>query len=195
MLTGELRNQIDSIWNDFWSGGLSNPLQVIEQITYLNFIKRLDEMQELEERKANTLGKPIERRIFPEGKDVRGESYANLRWSRFKHFAAPEMLRIVHEHVFPFIRELNGASTSYARHMRDARFQIPGPALLAKVVDKLDKVDLGDRDTKGDVYEYMLAKIATAGQNGQFRTPRHCFGVRSGWNCGSKSRPVVADNT
>jgi hypothetical protein len=88
MLTGELRNQIDGIWNDFWSGGLSNPLQVIEQITYLIFIKRLDEMQELEERKATTLGKPIERRIFPEGKDERGEPYANLRWSRFKHFAA-----------------------------------------------------------------------------------------------------------
>jgi hypothetical protein len=173
MLTGELRNQIDSIWNDFWSGGLANPLQVIEQITYLIFIKRLDEMQELEERKANTLGKPIERIIFPQGKDESGEPYANLRWSHFKHFAGPEMFRIVDEHVFPFIRELKDAGTSYARHMRDARFQIPGPALLAKVVDKLDKLDMGDRDTKGDVYEYMLAKIATAGQNGQFRTPRH----------------------
>jgi type I restriction enzyme M protein len=173
VLTGELRNQIDSIWNDFWSGGLANPLQVIEQITYLIFIKRLDEMQELEERKATTLRKPIERRIFPEGNDEQGEPYANLRWSRFKHFAGPEMFRIVDEHVFPFIRELNGEGTSYARHMRDARFQIPGPALLAKVVDKLDKLDMGDRDTKGDLYEYMLAKIATAGQNGQFRTPRH----------------------
>jgi type I restriction enzyme M protein len=173
MLTGELRNQIDSIWNDFWSGGLSNPLQVIEQITYLVFIKRLDEMQELEERKATTLGKPVDRRIFPEGKDERGEPYANLRWSRFKHFAGPEMFRVVDEHVFPFLRLLNGQGTAYARHMRDARFQIPGPALLAKVVDKIDKLDMGHRDTKGDVYEYMLAKIATAGQNGQFRTPRH----------------------
>jgi type I restriction enzyme M protein len=173
VLTGELRNQIDSIWNDFWSGGLANPLQVIEQITYLIFIKRLDEMQELEERKATTLGKPIDRRIFPEGKDEGGEPYVNLRWSRFKHFAGPEMFRIVDEHVFPFIRELNGEGSSYARHMSDARFQIPGLALLAKVVDKLDKLDMGDRDTKGDVYEYMLAKIATAGQNGQFRTPRH----------------------
>ncbi len=173
MLTGELRNQIDGIWNDFWSGGLANPLQVIEQITYLIFIKRLDEMQELEERKATTLGKAIERTIFPAGKDERGEPYANLRWSRFKHFAGPEMFRIIDEHVFPFIRAFNGEGTSYARHMRDARFQIPGPALLAKVVDKLDKLDMGDRDTKGDVYEYMLAKIASAGQNGQFRTPRH----------------------
>src|SRR5262245_48053709 len=173
MLTGELRNQIDSIWNDFWAGGLANPLQVIEQITSLIFIKRLDEMQELEERKATTLGKPVERTIFPAGKDERGEPYANLRWSRFKHFAGPEMFRIVDEHVFPFIRALNEKGSSYARHMRDARFQIPGPALLAKVVDKLDKLDKGDRDTKGDLYEYMLAKIATAGQNGQFRTPRH----------------------
>jgi type I restriction enzyme M protein len=173
MLTGELRNQIDGIWNDFWSGGLANPLQVIEQITYLIFIKRLDEMRELEERKATTLGKPVERTIFPDGKDEGGEPYANLRWSRFKHFAGPEMFRIVDEHVFPFIRTLNGEGTTYARHMRDARFQIPGPALLAKVVDKLDKLDMGDRDTKGDVYEYMLAKIASAGQNGQFRTPRH----------------------
>ena len=101
----------------------------------------------------------------------------DLRWSRFKNFAGPEMFRIVDEHVFPFIRALNGEGTSYARHMRDARFQIPGPALLAKVVDKLDKLDMGDRDTKGDVYEYMLAKIASAGQNGQFRTPRHIIAM------------------
>src|ERR1700730_17287535 len=173
MLTGELRSQVDGIWNDFWSGGLANPLQVIEQITYLIFIKRLDEMQQVEEHKATTLGAPIERRIFPEGKDPRGEQYEKLRWSRFKHFAGPEMFRIVDEHVFPFIRDLNGSGTAYARHMRDARFQIPSPALLDKVVQKLDKLDMGDRDTKGDVYEHMLAKIATAGQNGQFRTPRH----------------------
>ncbi|SEE39292.1 type I restriction enzyme M protein [Rhizobiales bacterium GAS191] len=177
MLTGELRNKIDGIWNDFWSGGLANPLQVIEQITFLIFIKRLDEMQEVEERKATTLGTPLERRIFPDGKDERGEPYEKLRWSRFKHFAGPEMFRIVDEHVFPFLRALNGNGSAYARHMRDARFQIPSPALLAKVVDKLDKLDMGDRDSKGDVYEYMLAKIASAGQNGQFRTPRHIIAL------------------
>jgi type I restriction enzyme M protein len=173
MLTGELRNQIDGIWNDFWSGGLANPLQVIEQITYLIFIKRLDEMQEVEELKSTRLGSPLERRIFPAGEDERGELYDNLRWSRFKHFEPREMFRIVDEHVFPFIRALNGAGSAYAKHMRDARFQIPSSALLDKVVQKLDKLDMRDRDTKGDVYEYMLAKIATAGQNGQFRTPRH----------------------
>ena len=177
MLTGELRNQIDGIWNDFWSGGLANPLQVIEQITYLIFIKRLDEMQELEELKSNRLGVPLERRIFPDGNDERGELYENLRWSRFKHFEPRRMFEIVDEHVFPFLRALNGAGSAYAQHMRDARFQIPSPQLLAKVVDKLDKLDMRDRDTKGDVYEYMLAKIATAGQNGQFRTPRHIIAM------------------
>ncbi len=150
-----------------------NPLSVIEQITYLIFIKRLDEMQEIEERKATTLGTPVERRIFPAGKDERGEAYENLRWSRFKNFEPRRMFEIVDEHVFPFLRALNGSRSAYAQHMRDARFAIPTPALLAKVVDKLDQLDMGARDTKGDVYEYMLSKIATAGQNGQFRTPRH----------------------
>jgi type I restriction enzyme M protein len=173
MLTGELRNQIDGIWNDFWSGGLANPLQVIEQITYLIFIKRLDDMQQVEELKSTTLGEPLERRIFPKGKDDRGVPYENMRWSKFKNFEPREMFRIIDEHVFPFIRTLNAAGSAYAQHMRDARFQIPSPALLAKVVDKLDKLDMRSRDTKGDLYEYMLAKIATAGQNGQFRTPRH----------------------
>ena len=107
MLTGELRGKIDGIWDDFWSGGLANPLQVIEQITYLIFIKRLDEMQELEERKATTLKTPLARRIFPEGADDRKEPYENLRWSRFKNPAGLEMFRIVDEHVFPFIRALN----------------------------------------------------------------------------------------
>lgn len=173
MLVGEIRSQIDSIWNDFWSGGVSNPLSVIEQITYLLFIKRLDEMQSLEEQKARTLNTPLERRIFPEGVDGRGEPYDNLRWKNFKGMEPREMFRIVEEHVFPFIREKVAAGGSLAKSMRDARFQIPTPALLAKAVDKLDRVPMGDRDTKGDVYEYMLGKIASAGQNGQFRTPRH----------------------
>src|ERR1700730_13200987 len=125
MLTGELRNQIDGIWNDFWSGGLANPLQVIEQITYLIFIKRLDDMQQVEELKSTTLGEPLERRIFPKGKDDRGVAYENMRWPKFKNFDAREMCRIVDEHIFPFIRALNGAGSAYAQHMRDARFQIP----------------------------------------------------------------------
>lgn len=177
MLVGEIRSQIDSIWNDFWSGGVSNPLSVIEQITYLLFVKRLDELQSVEELKANTLKTPLERRIFPQGADPRGEPYENLRWSRFRDKEPREMFRIVEEHVFPFIRERVASGGSLAKSMRDARFQIPTPALLAKAVDKLDRVPMGDRDTKGDVYEYMLGKIASAGQNGQFRTPRHVIAL------------------
>jgi type I restriction enzyme M protein len=175
MLTGELRNQIDRIWDAFWSGGIANPLEVMEQLTYLLFIKRLDDLHTLQEKRAHRLGRPIENRIFPEGKTDRGTPYENLRWSRFKNFEAKAMYAVVAEEVFPFIRALQGerADSNYARHMRDARFTIPTPALLARVVDLLDKVPMEDRDTKGDVYEYMLGKIATAGQNGQFRTPRH----------------------
>ena len=173
MLVGEIRNQIDGIWDDFWSGGVANPLAVMEQITYLLFIKRLDELQSVEEAKAATLGKPIEHRVFPEGSDPRGLPYDRLRWSRFKTDEPREMFRVVEEHVFPFIRERVAGDGAMSKHMRDARFGIPTAALLAKVVDKLDHVAMADRDTKGDVYEYMLGKIASAGQNGQFRTPRH----------------------
>jgi type I restriction enzyme M protein len=175
MLTGEIRSQIDAIWNAFWTGGISNPLEVIEQITYLLFLKRLDDLQTLEENKAARLKRPIERRIFPEGADPKGRPYQDLRWSRFKNVAPAEMFTIVSEHVFPFLRTLGGDNSTYAHHMKDARFTLPQdkPGLLAKVVDMLDHVPMEDRDTKGDLYEYMLGKIATAGQNGQFRTPRH----------------------
>jgi type I restriction enzyme M protein len=173
VVTGELRSQIDRIWNDFWSGGISNPLEVIEQLTYLLFIKRLDDLQILAENKANRLGTPIEGSPFPPGDDDRGRSYQDYRWSQFKNLAPAEMFEVIDQHVFPFLRTLGGEGSTYATHMRDARFTIPTPALLQKAVDGLDHVNMDDRDTKGDVYEYMLAKIATAGQNGQFRTPRH----------------------
>ena len=180
MVTGELKSQIDRIWDSFWSGGISNPLEVIEQITFLLFIKRLDELQTLAENKAKTLGEPIERTIFPEGRDgiahpdhPEGRDYADYRWSRFKHFSPADMYEVVKDHVFPFLGTVGGEGTTYETHMAGARFTIPTPALLAKAVDGLDAVPMVDRDTKGDVYEYMLAKIATAGQNGQFRTSRH----------------------
>jgi type I restriction enzyme M protein len=173
MLTGEIRSQIDAIWNAFWTGGISNPLEVIEQITYLLFLRRLDDLQTLEELKAQRLKKPIERRIFPYGKDPKKMPYEQLRWSKFKNLEARQMYATVDDHVFPFLRTLGGDESTYARHMKDARFTIPSPALLAKVVDLIDHVPMEDRDTKGDVYEYMLSKIASAGQNGQFRTPRH----------------------
>jgi type I restriction enzyme M protein len=177
VLTGELRSQIDKIWNDFWSGGISNPLEVIEQLTYLLFLKRLDDLEALEENKANRLGEPMAHRYFPEGVDDKGRSYQDYRWNRFKHLPPAEMHSLVGEHVFPFLRTLGGEGSTYATHMRDARFTIPTPGLLQKAVDGLDKVPMVDRDTKGDVYEYMLAKIASAGQNGQFRTPRHIIGL------------------
>ena len=178
MITGDIKTQIDRIWDAFWSGGISNPLEVMEQITYLLFVRRLDDMHTLGENKANRLNKPMERRVFPEGKDDKDRSYEDFRWSRFKNFAAAEMFTVVAEHVFPYLRadlaqQLGGVDSTYAQHMKDARFTIPTPALLTKVVDLLDKVPMEDRDTKGDIYEYMLGKIATAGQNGQFRTPRH----------------------
>lgn len=173
MLTGELKSKVDAIWNAFWSGGISNPLEVMEQITYLLFLRRLDDLHTLEENKSVRLKKPMERRIFPEGKDKKKRSYEDYRWSRFKNMAPAEMHTLIGEHVFPFLRTLGGDGSTYAHHMKDARFTIPTPALLAKVVDLLDGVPMEDRDTKGDLYEYMLGKIASAGQNGQFRTPRH----------------------
>jgi type I restriction enzyme M protein len=178
MLTGDIRSQIDGIWNAFWSGGISNPIEVIEQITYLLFLRRLDDLHTLEELKANRFKKPMERRIFPEGKDGKKQdkaavAYEDMRWSRFKNTAPAEMFELIDKHVFPFLRTLQSEDSTYTHHMKDARFTIPTPALLSKVVDLLDKVPMTDRDTKGDLYEYMLSKIASAGQNGQFRTPRH----------------------
>ncbi len=172
MLTGQLRSQIDRIWDAFWSGGISNPLEVIEQITYLLFLRRLDDLETLEENKAARLGEPMTRRFYPDGQDALGRRYEQLRWSRFKNEAPAEMFAIVRDSVFPFLRTLGADDSTYAHHMKDARFTIPTPALLAKVVDLIDEVPMADRDTKGDLYEYMLGKIATAGQNGQFRTPR-----------------------
>src|SRR5262249_32736866 len=144
----------------------------------LLFIKRLDELHTLEESKAAGLRlKKLERRIFPEGEDGRGakggRDYDNLRWSLFKTFEPREMFEVVDEHVFPFIREKVAKDGAVAKHVREARYRIPTPALLAKVVEKIDKVAMAESDTKGDVYEYMLSKIERAGQNGQFRTPRH----------------------
>jgi type I restriction enzyme M protein len=173
MITGSIKSQVDQVWNAFWSGGISNPLEVIEQITYLLFLRRLDDLHTLEENKSVRLKTPMQHRVFPKGKDSKDRPYEDLRWSRFKHFSASEMFAVIGDHAFPFLRTMGGDKSTYAQHMKDARFTIPSPALLAKVVDLLDAVPMEDRDTKGDIYEYMLGKIASAGQNGQFRTPRH----------------------
>ena len=173
MLTGELKRQVDAIWDAFWSGGIANPMEVMEQITYLLFIRRLDDLHTAAERQANRSGKAIENAVYPDGVDDNGRPFSDLRWSYFKSKDPAEMFEIVGERVFPFLRDLGGDGSTYSEHMRDARFTIPTPALLSRVVDRLDDLPLEGRDTKGDVYEYMLGKIATAGQNGQFRTPRH----------------------
>ena len=177
MLTGELRSKIDQVWNAFWAGGIANPLEVIEQITHLLFMRGLDDAEQLEENRATRTSQPMRRRIFPEGKDGIGEgggvAYADMRWSRLKNRDAGTMFSIVAEHVFPFLRTMAEDGTAHATHMKGARFTIPSAALLVKVVDLIDKLPMADRDTKGDLYEYMLGKIASAGQNGQFRTPRH----------------------
>lgn len=173
MITGELKSKIDKIWDTMWSGGISNPISVVEQLTYLLFIKRLDELHTLKERKAQRLNQPIEDPVFSADQD-------HLRWSRFKDAAPESMFNTVKDEVFPFIKTLGnkgeedgeGGST-YTHHMKDALFMMPTPRVLANVVDQLDSIDMSDADTKGDLYEYMLGKIASAGQNGQFRTPRH----------------------
>ncbi len=165
MITGELKSKVDRVWDAFWSGGISNPLEVIEQITYLLFIRRLDDLDTLSEQKARRTGKPEPTRFGPDQQD--------LRWSVFKNASPDRMFTTVGERVFPFLRELGGDGSTYGQHMKDARFTIPTPALLSKVVDMLDDIPMEDRDTTGDLYEYLLAKIASAGVNGQFRTPRH----------------------
>ena len=168
MITGEIKSKIDQIWNAFWSGGISNPLEVMEQMTYLLFIRRLDEIQITKEKKANRLKREVEHPIFTPEQD-------HLRWSKFITLGdAATLYNTVANEVFPFIKNLGAEDeTTYSHHMRDARFTIPTPALLTKVVDLVADVPMDDKDTKGDIYEYMLGKIASAGQNGQFRTPRH----------------------
>jgi type I restriction enzyme M protein len=168
-ITGPIKSQVDAIWNAFWSGGISNPMEVIEQMTYLLFIKRLDEIERLKEKKAARLKQPVDDPIF-------NKRQQKLRWSNFKELGdAGTLYKTVADEVFPFIKNLGSGESTYAVHMKDARFTIPPEkaGLLARVVDMLDAIPMEDRDTKGDLYEYMLGKIATAGQNGQFRTPRH----------------------
>lgn len=167
MITGELRNKVDRIWETFWTGGITNPLDVIEQFTYLLFIKQLDEVETTKENEANFLGIPFET-MFP-------EDCQKYRWSKFRNLgSAEEMYNVVLNGVFPFIKNLHqDGDSAYARYMGDAIFKIPTAAMLTKIVDGIDGLELGDADTKGDLYEYLLSKVATAGTNGQFRTPRH----------------------
>ena len=167
MITGELRSKVDKIWETFWTGGITNPLEVIEQFTYLLFIKGLDDKEIIKENDALLLGIDFDR-TFPEDKQ-------NLRWSKFKNFEAETMYDVVANEVFPFIKNLHtNKDSAYAKYMGDAIFKIPTPLMLSKIIDGIDNIDMDEnKDTKGDLYEYLLSKVATAGTNGQFRTPRH----------------------
>ena len=177
MITGELRSQIDKIWESFWTGGISNPLTVIEQFTYLLFIRRMDETQTREERKAQATGKAITNPLY-------SDKQKPLRWDQFKHldpegmfalFTQPQT-KIDNLTVFEHMKQLgdkNDKAGVFAQYMKGATFMIPTSRLLDQVVQMIAVIKMDDRDTKGDLYEYLLSKIATAGTNGQFRTPRH----------------------
>lgn len=167
MIKGELRNKIDRIWETFWTGGITNPLDVIEQFTYLLFIKQLDDVETTKENEANFLGVEVDP-MFP------GDCQ-KYRWSRFKNLgSADEMYDVVANGVFPFIKNLHqNGDSAYSKYMGDAIFKVPTAAMLTKIVDGIDKLELGEEDSKGDLYEYLLSKVSTAGTNGQFRTPRH----------------------
>ena len=180
MITGELKNKIDSLWDIFAAGGLANPLDVIEQMTYLMFIHDLDEADNTHAKEAVMLGLPY-KSIFTDSVRIgdRTVDGSQLKWSVFRDFPAVRMYSVMQEMVFPFIKNLHGNKESaYSKYMADAIFKLPTPLLLEKVVTAMDGIyeqmaQLKTADTRGDVYEYLLSKIATAGLNGQFRTPRH----------------------
>ena len=178
MITGELKHKIDSLWETFWTGGLTNPLSVIEQITYLMFIRDLDDADNLRNKEALMLGLPY-KSLF-DGEFSVGEKKmpgTQFKWSVFRDLPAANMFEIVQNGVFPFIKNLHADKDSaYSKYMGDAIFMIPTAQKLSQIVDQMDGIydsGLTDKDTRGDVYEYLLSKLATAGTNGQFRTPRH----------------------
>ena len=180
MITGQLKNKIDTLWDVFATGGLTNPLEVIEQITYLMFIHDLDESDNKKSKECAMLGLPFTS-VFNDDVVIGDRTIdgMQLKWSVFHDMPADKMYSIIQEWVFPFIKTLHADKNSaYSKYMDDAIFKVPTPLLLTKVVDSLDEIyDLmsqeKDIDIRGDVYEYLLSKIATAGRNGQFRTPRH----------------------
>ena len=168
MITGELKSKVDKLWTTFWNNGISNPLSVIEQISYLLFIKRLDDLELAKEKRSQRLRRTVKDPMF-------SAEQQRLRWSQFKNQDAETMLAIVRDEAFPFIKTMGKAieGSTYTKHMKDAVFLIASPALLAAVIDQIEQIPMEDRDTQGDLYEYMLSKLSTAGTNGQFRTPRH----------------------
>ena len=180
MITGELKNKIDSIWEIFWTGGLTNPLDVIEQMTYLMFIHDLDVADNTRAKESAMLGLTHESVFAKETKiGERTIDATQLKWSVFHDFPAEKMYSVMQESVFPFIKNLHSNKDSaYSKYMDDAIFKLPTPLMLSKVVSAMDDLyeqmeRLQETDARGDVYEYLLSKLSTAGVNGQFRTPRH----------------------
>lgn len=169
MITGDLKNRIDSLWTEFWTGGITNPLTVIEQITFLMYSRLLDMQERKDEKRASVSGKPHLSRY---GKDDQ-----DCRWETWRHFGAEQMLPHVRDRVFPHFRRLaertTGSGSHFAAFMKDAQLMIQKPSLLVKAVNAVQDLPLERGDTKGDLYEYLLSKLTTAGINGQFRTPRH----------------------
>lgn len=180
MLSAEIKSKIDRLWNNFWSGGISNPLTVIEQISYLLFIKRLDDIDNAKAKRANrmevpytSLFKELNEKLIADNKSTEDFNYELLKWSEFQHLDVNEMFDVVSQKVFPAIKMLGGAESSFTAEMKDAVFMIPKPSLLQESVRLIEGINMDDSDTKGDLYEYLLSKLATSGVNGQFRTPRH----------------------
>lgn len=179
MITGDIKNRIDSIWDTFWTGGITNSITILEQMTYLFFMKMLDDSQVKREAAANLLGGTINDPVFKAGAwhnpdSDRDVPYNNLRWHNFVNFEAEKMYQTISKDAFIFIKSLNeGKESAYSRFMESATFLIPNPRTLVKIVEGVDKLDMNNRDTMGDVYEYILSKMAATGNNGQFRTPRH----------------------
>lgn len=180
MVTGELKNKVDGLWEIFWTGGLTNPLDVIEQMTYLMFIRDLDDSDNVHMKESIMLGLPY-KSIFEENVTIGDRKVPGnqLKWSVFHDFPAQKMYANMQENVFPFIKNLHGDKESaYAKYMGDAIFKVPTPVMLDKIVTAMDEIyekmeQLRSEDVRGDIYEYLLSKLATAGVNGQFRTPRH----------------------
>lgn len=181
MITGELKSKIDKIWDTIWTGGISSPITVLEQITYLMFMKLLDDNEIKKEGNASVLGIQYKSKIFKDGNfsvDDDGNmtiAYSELRWSKFHNNEPSVMFETVRNYVFPFIKTVNGEGkdTAFSRFMSDAVFLIPTAKVLAVCVDTLSEIDMSNKDIMGDVYEYCLNKMSSAGKLGQFRTPRH----------------------
>lgn len=165
MITGELKNRIDRLWTEFWTGGITNPLTVIEQITFLMFARLLDIVESRNENKERRTGQPVPRLFKSDQQD--------LRWSQFRNLSGEEMLPLVRDRVFSHFRTVAMESVKFGEYMKDAQLLIQKPSLLVSAVNMIEGLPLTEGDTKGDLYEYLLSKLTTAGINGQFRTPRH----------------------